>query len=73
MTTLVTSERLHSGHLIYTSFYSYGLGIDHGIRDFLVGGADNIPEGLPRYVHPFGGVILIQALQVGQPHRLELV
>jgi len=47
--------------------------MDQGIRDFPMGGADDIPERLSRYVHLFGGLVLIHALQVGQTHGLEFV
>jgi hypothetical protein len=38
-----------------------------------MGGVDNIPERLSRYVHLFGGLVLIHALQVGQPDGLEFI
>jgi len=47
--------------------------VDEGVRHFGVRGVQNPAEGLPGYVHPLGGLLLVQMLDIGQTNRLQLV
>lgn len=47
--------------------------LDERLRGLAARGFDYPPECLPRYVHPFSRLFLIQSFEISQPHCLELV
>ena len=47
--------------------------IDQRVGDIFVGGFEDSAERLARYVHLFGGLLLIEALKVGQADCFELI
>jgi hypothetical protein len=53
------TDKLSLNRLDNASLDSEGLCIDDRIRDLLMGGPDNIAEGLPGNIHLFGCVLLV--------------
>jgi hypothetical protein len=47
--------------------------MDQGVRHLCMGGVQNSTERLPGYIHSRSRVFLIQALQICQADRFELI
>jgi hypothetical protein len=56
-----------------TALHPEGLSVYQGVRDFAVGRLDDPAERRPRHAHRLGGLLLVVALEVREPDRLELI
>jgi hypothetical protein len=71
--SILTLEHFHTGNLNCPAFDLQCLAPDECFRHLVVRRFDNPPKRLARNAHLFGGLILIEALKVGQSDGLELV
>ena len=67
------ADKMSFDHLEMTSLDSESLSVDQAVRGLAAGGFEDIAECLPGDAHFFRGCFLIEALQVGEADRFELV
>ena len=67
------ADKMPLVHLILTSMNSQRPAVDQAVRRLAAGGFQDITESLAGDAHFFRGFFMIQAFEVSQAERLELV
>lgn len=70
---VATDEGSHGKHFYGTSFDPKGLSLHECLGNFFAGGLDNAGKGLAGHIHALGGLLLVQAFQVGQAHGFQFI
>ena len=69
----LASQRPLAGEVDRPPFDPKDLSLDQGLGRLPAGGLQDASEGCPRHSHLLGGLILVEALEIGEAKRLQLI